>query len=99
VFILFDSLTSLSFNNFLGKVFFKIFLHFSGLQGQPRKYLRYREDYLIHQTLSSLGFLIRFLGLFLFIYSNLEAFLRFHLVISGSLSFITTGFGCSYFSH
>jgi cytochrome c oxidase subunit 1 len=72
--MLFDSLTSLSLNNFLGKAFFKIFfagvnltffpLHFSGLQGQPRKYLRYREDYLFHQTLSSLGSLISFLVCF-----------------------------------
>jgi heme/copper-type cytochrome/quinol oxidase subunit 1 len=109
VFMLFDSLTSLSLNNFLGKAFFKIFfagvnltffpLHFSGLQGQPRKYLRYREDYLFHQTLSSLGSLISFFGLFLFIYSVLEVFLRFRLVVSGSLSFIITGFNCSFFSH
>jgi hypothetical protein len=29
----------------------------------------------------------------------LEVFLRFRLVVSGSLSFIITGFNCSFFSH
>jgi len=109
IFILYDSIFGLRVNIVLRKVFFKIFflgvnltffpLHFSGLQGQPRKYLSYGEDYLFYQTLSSLGSLISILGLFFFIYLVLETFLRFRLVISGVVNTVLTGYNCSSFSH
>jgi cytochrome c oxidase subunit 1 len=108
-FLLYDSMVGLSLNSFLRKSFFKIFflgvnltffpLHFSGLQGQPRKYLRYREDFLFYQTLRSLGSIIRVLGLFFFIYLFLESIISYRLIIKGVINITLSRFNCSFFSH
>lgn len=68
-------------------VFFPI--HFRGLQGQPRKYISYRGEYMLWQVFRSFGSLIVLFSLILFIYLILESLVMFRLVVndlfSGSL--------------
>jgi len=56
-------------------------LHFSGLQGQPRKYRDNSDIFLLYNNLSSLGSLFSLFGLFLFILVILESFITFKMCL------------------
>lgn len=55
-------------------------LHFSGLQGYPRKYLDYSDLNSFNNIISSFGSFISIFSLFLFVYMVFESFCSFRLV-------------------
>lgn len=99
----------LSINFIVIKSFFYIFffgvniiffpIHFSGLQGQPRKYISYRMDYSFWQIFSSFGSLMVIFSLFLFIYLVLESLLSFRLVLFDLFSFSLINISVLNFFH
>jgi heme/copper-type cytochrome/quinol oxidase subunit 1 len=56
-------------------------LHFSGLQGYPRKYVDYRDFHSLWNSVSSYGSIITVLALFLFIYILYVSFFSFSLFL------------------
>lgn len=91
VFIIFNYVTGLVLNKIIVTRFFKIFfggvnltffpLHFAGLQGQPRKYIRYNSKFLFWQRIRSYGRIINIFALFFFIYLIAEAFISHRPII------------------
>lgn len=55
-------------------------LHFSGLQGYPRKYLDYSDINRLWNVVSSFGSFISIFSLFLFIYIVFDSFFSYRLV-------------------
>jgi heme/copper-type cytochrome/quinol oxidase subunit 1 len=56
-------------------------LHFSGLQGYPRKYIDYSDVYSLWNIVSSFGSIIRIFALFVFIYIVYLSLMSFELFI------------------
>ena len=56
-------------------------LHFAGLHGFPRKYIDYPDAYSIWNVLSSYGSIIRVFALFVFLYTLLESFISFRVLL------------------
>lgn len=91
VFTFYGFITGLSLNKILVDTFSKSFfigvnltffpIHFAGLQGQPRKYIRYTNNFLIYQSISTLGSFLRIFSLFFFIYLIIESLIRFRLIL------------------
>jgi len=87
----FGNMFCLSFNKFLIFIFFFclfigvnitfIPLHFSGLQGQPRKYVDNSDIFLLFNIFSSVGSICSLFSLFLFILLLLEAILSFKVLV------------------
>lgn len=108
-FFIFSYMFGLSLNLILVKSFFYLFffsvniiffpIHFSGLQGQPRKYVSYRIDYLFWQLISSIGSLLSIFSLFLFIYLVIEGLLVFRLVLTDLFSFTLLNISVVNFLH
>lgn len=91
IFCMFDFFTGLGLNLTLLTPFFWEFffgvnitffpLHFAGLQGQPRKYSSYNNEYRIWQAISTFGALMDIFSIFIFIYAVVECFVAFRLTI------------------
>jgi len=64
-------------------------LHFSGLQGQPRKYVDNRDMFLYFNMISSIGSVFSLFGLFLFILLLLESLLSFKVVLRMGFSMVS----------
>jgi len=58
-------------------------LHFSGLQGYPRKYVDYRDIFIFWNLLSSFGSIIRLFGVFFFVFILIDSFFNFSLLLEG----------------
>lgn len=96
-------------NSVLVKSFFYIFflgvnltffpIHFSGLQGQPRKYISYRRDYLFWQIFASIGSLLSLFSIFLLIYLILERIIIFRLLIFDLFSFSIVSLNVNNYFH
>lgn len=56
-------------------------LHFAGLHGFPRKYIDYPDAYSIWNVLSSFGSIISVFALFLFLYTLLDSFITYRLLL------------------
>jgi cytochrome c oxidase subunit 1 len=56
-------------------------LHFAGLHGFPRKYIDYPDAYSIWNILSSYGSIISVFALFVFLYTLLESFISFRVLL------------------
>ena len=56
-------------------------LHFSGLQGYPRKYIDYADIHSYWNSISSIGSLIRVFGLFIFIYIIYYSFISYRIIL------------------
>jgi heme/copper-type cytochrome/quinol oxidase subunit 1 len=99
----------LSLNFILVKSFFYLFffsvniiffpIHFSGLQGQPRKYISYGSEYIFWQLFSSFGSLLVVFSLFLFIYLIIESILSFRLNLNDLFSFSLINISVINFFH
>jgi heme/copper-type cytochrome/quinol oxidase subunit 1 len=82
----------LVFNNVLIIVFFFLIflgvnltffpLHFSGLQGYPRKYIDYADMHGYWNSVSSLGSIVRVFGLFIFIYMIYHSLISYRIVLN-----------------
>ena len=57
-------------------------LHFAGLQGLPRKYIDYRDNFFVWNKIRSLGSLISFFSLFYFVYLVLDRLYRYRIIYS-----------------
>lgn len=55
--------------------------HFLGLQGMPRRYIDYSDDFLYWNKISSLGSIISLSGLIFFFYILILALVEEYLVI------------------
>lgn len=98
-----------SLNFILVKGFFYLFffgvniiffpIHFSGLQGQPRKYISYRRDYYFWQLISSFGSLLVIFSIFFFIYLIIESIISFRLVINDIFTFSLINISVMNFFH
>jgi len=64
-------------------------LHFSGLQGQPRKYVDNRDMFLYFNMISSIGSVFSLFGLFLFILLLLESLVSFKVVLRMGFSMVS----------
>lgn len=108
-FFIFSYIFGLILNLILVKRFFYLFffsvniiffpIHFSGLQGQPRKYISYNTDFLFWQIVRSFGSLISVFSLFLFMYLVLEGLLVFRLVLNDLFSFSLLNISVINFLH
>jgi len=58
-------------------------LHFSGLQGYPRKYVDFRDIFIYWNLFSSLGRVIRLFGVFFFLFILIDSLLKFCVLLSG----------------
>jgi len=58
-------------------------LHFSGLQGYPRKYVDYRDIFIYWNLFSSLGSIISLFGVFFFVFVLIDSLFKFYLLLSG----------------
>jgi len=56
-------------------------LHFAGLHGFPRKYIDYPDAYSVWNILSSYGSILSVFALFLFLYTLLESFTTFRVLL------------------
>lgn len=74
----------------ISSVFFLLFLgvnltffplHFAGLHGYPRKYLDYPDVYSVWNIMASFGSMLSTFGLVLFIYTLMESFFGFRLLL------------------
>nr|YP_009122964.1 cytochrome c oxidase subunit I [Meloidogyne enterolobii]AJK90848.1 cytochrome c oxidase subunit I [Meloidogyne enterolobii] len=99
----------LNLNSILVKSFFYFFflgvnmtffpMHFSGLQGQPRKYISYSSDYLFWQMIASLGSLMSLFSIFLLIYLIMESLIVFRLLIFDLFSFSMINLNVNNYFH
>jgi cytochrome c oxidase subunit 1 len=82
----FPKMTGYNYSEFLGKLHFwltfigvnMVFFpqHFLGLSGMPRRYIDYPEAFAGWNMVSSIGALISTLGLFVFLFTIAEAFMK-----------------------
>jgi len=56
-------------------------LHFAGLHGFPRKYIDYPDMYSNWNVISSFGSILRVFALFLFLYTLLESFFVYRVLL------------------
>jgi cytochrome c oxidase subunit 1 len=56
-------------------------LHFSGLQGYPRKYMDYADAYSLWNIISSLGAILRVFAIFFFFYILYRRLVGYSLVL------------------
>jgi heme/copper-type cytochrome/quinol oxidase subunit 1 len=81
----FTKITSLYYNEFLGRVHFWVFfigvnvtffpMHFLGLAGMPRRIPDYPDAFSFWNAISSWGSIISLFSLFIFFYNIISAFL------------------------
>lgn len=100
-----------SYNKFLiNRIFFLMFfgvnltffpLHFSGIQGYPRKYIDYSDLFSFWNFISSIGRVIRAFSIFLFVYLIFESLFSGRLLIRDSFTDSRSEFSLSgfVFSH
>lgn len=81
----------LIYNQILADAFFKRFfigvnitffpIHFRGLQGQPRKYVSYRNEFIFWQNISTIGSFLSIFRIFFFIYIIIESRISHRVVL------------------
>jgi cytochrome c oxidase subunit 1 len=82
----FEKMYGIKYNGFLGGLHFWLMFigvnviffpqHFLGMQGMPRRYVDYPEGYHFWNLVSSWGYVITLIGVFVFLAMLIEAFVR-----------------------
>lgn len=90
-FTFFNFIIGLSLNLIILDIFTKGFfigvnitffpIHFAGLKGQPRKYIRFNSEFSIYQVVSTFGSFITIFSIFTFIYIIIESLISFRIII------------------